>query len=254
MYHRAVHELERCALTDGECASTRASTTTTPSRKTIKAVYLQFAFQADLGTMPANLLVGARYENTDVTSTCARSCRSDRDASGRTNNDFRLVRRWRLATRSAKTADYNNLLPSLDFDIGLTDSIKGRFSYSKTIARAKYGNLFAGCQPERPERLDAHRQAGARRTPTTRHWCRSNPTTSTCPWSGTSPTRATCQRVYSRSDIVELHRYRSSIEAWSVRRNIKDQTAGPRAQAALNAWLVGAATVATASTTRRCSP
>ena len=39
---------------------------------------------------------------------------------------------------------YNNLLPNLDFDIGMTDSLKGRFSYSKTIARAGYGNLAAG--------------------------------------------------------------------------------------------------------------
>src|SRR5690606_29855259 len=44
-------------------------------------------------------------------------------------------------------AEYNNLLPSLDFDIGLTDTLKGRFSYSKTTARAGYGQLAAGVAP-----------------------------------------------------------------------------------------------------------
>jgi TonB-dependent receptor len=45
---------------------------------------------------------------------------------------------------------YNNLLPNLDFDIGISDSLKGRFSYSKTIARAGYGTLAAGQNPGTP--------------------------------------------------------------------------------------------------------
>ena len=35
------------------------------------------------------------------------------------------------------------MLPSLDFDIGLTDTLKARLSYSKTIARAQYDQLRA---------------------------------------------------------------------------------------------------------------
>jgi TonB-dependent receptor len=65
------------------------------------------------------------------------------------NNDFRIERSG-VATPFSETADYNHLLPSLDFDIGLTDSVKGRFSYSKTIARAGYGQLFAGSNPGTP--------------------------------------------------------------------------------------------------------
>ena len=65
------------------------------------------------------------------------------------NNDFRIDRSG-AATAFSETADYNHLLPSLDFDIGLTDALKGRFSYSKTIARAGYGQLFAGSNPGTP--------------------------------------------------------------------------------------------------------
>jgi TonB-dependent receptor len=45
---------------------------------------------------------------------------------------------------------YHNFLPNVDFDIGLTDSLKGRFSFSKTIARAGYGTLAAGQNPGTP--------------------------------------------------------------------------------------------------------
>jgi TonB-dependent receptor len=46
------------------------------------------------------------------------------------------ARRWQGSLQE-RTAN-------LDFDIGFTDSLKGRFSYSKTIARAGYGTLAAG--------------------------------------------------------------------------------------------------------------
>ena len=46
-------------------------------------------------------------------------------------------------TNFTQEADYDHVLPSLDFDIGLTDTLKGRFSYSKTIARAQYDQLRA---------------------------------------------------------------------------------------------------------------
>ena len=45
---------------------------------------------------------------------------------------------------------YNNLLPNLDFDMAITDTLKGRFSYSKTIARPNYFNLSAGQIPATP--------------------------------------------------------------------------------------------------------
>ena len=59
------------------------------------------------------------------------------------DNDFQVVRPT-VPTLVTDDGSYNNLLPNLDFDIGLSDSLKGRFSYSKTIARAGYGTLAAG--------------------------------------------------------------------------------------------------------------
>ena len=42
------------------------------------------------------------------------------------------------------------MLPNLDFSVDLTDELKARASYSKTIARANYGNLYAGAARNKP--------------------------------------------------------------------------------------------------------
>jgi len=115
----------------------------------VKAVYFSVGMNGELGTMPTHLNIGARYEQTDVESTAQIVVPGPAAMVWLSNNDFRLDRAG-AATAFSEKADYNHLLPSLDFDIGLTDSLKGRFSYSKTIARANYGQLFAGSTPGTP--------------------------------------------------------------------------------------------------------
>jgi TonB-dependent receptor len=91
--------------------------------------------------MPSNLVVGARYEQTDVNSVNLQLIPTA--LLWQDDNDFQVVRST-VFTPVEGGGSYNNLLPNLDFDIGLSDSLKGRFSYSKTIARAGYGTLTAG--------------------------------------------------------------------------------------------------------------
>ncbi len=130
----------------------------------IRAIYIQFAVQGELGTMPTNLLLGARYEETEVTSTAQILIPSD--LVWYSNNDWRVNRATEQSPFSEE-ADYSNLLPSLDFDIGLTDSLKGRFSYSKTIARANYPNLYTGATVGTPggSTLNGFQAAGAANNP-----------------------------------------------------------------------------------------
>jgi TonB-dependent receptor len=40
-------------------------------------------------------------------------------------------------------SSYSNVLPALDFDLAIRDNLKARFSYGKTIARAQYNDLRA---------------------------------------------------------------------------------------------------------------
>ena len=113
----------------------------------VRAAYVQFALKGELGTKPYNLLLGIRYEDTDVTSTSNIAVPSD--VRWEANNDFTIVRSATIQPFSETTA-YDNLLPNIDFDVNLTDSFKARASWGKTIARAPTGNLTAGPTPGGP--------------------------------------------------------------------------------------------------------
>jgi TonB-dependent receptor len=65
-------------------------------------------------------------------------------------------------------AKYDNLLPSLDFDIEVLDNVKARASFSQTLARADYGSLFASVTanaPNRPTALGAAPAGATRQDP-----------------------------------------------------------------------------------------
>ena len=102
------------------------------------------AMSGELGSMPSNLLVGVRYEETDVASTSNILVPNQPGGMVWTaNNDFTIGRSATVQPFTEET-DYSHVLPSLDFDMMLTDAVKGRMSYSKTIARANYGDLYRG--------------------------------------------------------------------------------------------------------------
>jgi len=135
------------AMTDGELRFNPGYNNDNTVEEETQALYFSIGLKSELGTMPTNLNIGVRYEQTDVTSTALILVPSQ--IVWLSNNDFRLDRSATIQPFS-QDADYNHVLPSLDFDIGLTDVLKGRFSYSKTIARAQYGSLFAGSTPGNP--------------------------------------------------------------------------------------------------------
>ncbi|BFT31446.1 TonB-dependent receptor [Alteromonas sp. D210916BOD_24] len=104
------------------------------------AAYFQVTMSGELGGMQANFMAGVRYEKTDVTSSSLVTPPSY--LIWENNNDFSLFTDPNTETLPLSVkADYDHLLPSVDFDIMLTDEVKARFSYSKTIARAGYGDL-----------------------------------------------------------------------------------------------------------------
>lgn len=103
------------------------------------AAYFQFELTGNLGEMPFTALAGVRYETTDVFS-------SSRAAQYSTvwedNNDVAIrVDGTKPATTATARNDYDNLLPSLDVTLNISDDLVGRFSTSKTIARAGLGRI-----------------------------------------------------------------------------------------------------------------
>jgi len=103
------------------------------------AAYFQFKLGGDFGTMPFDILTGLRYETTDVESS---SLAAAYKTVWEDNNDVAVrVDSTKPASLASAEADYDNLLPSLDFTLHISDDLVGRFSTGKTIARAGLGSL-----------------------------------------------------------------------------------------------------------------
>lgn len=118
----------------------------------IWSVYAQITWRGELMGRPANLVAGARFENTKVNafSIVAQPDRIEWDS----DNDFsRVIGSSTVAI--TRTGEYNNLLPAIDFRIEPMDNVVARASYSRTIARADYGNLFASQSANAPNRPTA---------------------------------------------------------------------------------------------------
>jgi len=116
----------------------------------LTSAYVQLNWDLEIGGLPANILTGLRYENTDVTSTSSQAIPDD--LSWVSDNDFVLA----IGNNVVDLSDdysYSNFLPSIDFSVDLTDDVKARASLSKTIARPQYSDLFTATTvgvPDRP--------------------------------------------------------------------------------------------------------
>jgi TonB-dependent receptor len=138
---RRYNDWTEASAPDGQLRYNPGFATDSTVEEDTMAIYAQVAMKFELGSMPSNLVVGARYEDTDVTSSNLQLVPTA--LLWQDDNDFQVVR-GTVPEFVGGSGSYNNLLPNLDFDIGLSDSMKARFSYSKTIARAGYGTLAAG--------------------------------------------------------------------------------------------------------------
>jgi TonB-dependent receptor len=223
-------EWSETSAPDGELRYNPGFNTDSLVSEDTQALYAQLAFKFELGSMPSNLVVGARYEETTVHS--ANNTLVPTALLWQDDNDFQVVRPD-VGNETLLTGDgrYHNLLPNLDFDIGITDSIKARFSYSKTIARPTYLNLAAGQSiPNTPggsTLVGGFDPPGAQNNP------------------GLLPLESnhfdiSVEYYFSDSGYVSLGAFQKNVENFignSVENinlfGIRNQTGGPRAQEAL---------------------
>ncbi|MDH3371750.1 MAG: TonB-dependent receptor [Gammaproteobacteria bacterium] len=105
----------------------------------ITSVYLSTTMDGQIGDKDMQVVAGIRWESTDATSatrqTIVEQFRWDSD------NDMTEIFGSSLSIVS-EDHSYNNLLPSLDISVDLTDEVKARVSFSETIARPQYGFMF----------------------------------------------------------------------------------------------------------------
>jgi len=118
----------------------------------ILGLYAQFTWEGDWMNMPTTLATGIRYEETQVASTALVSV--PQAIVWLSDNDFTTI----LSSTVQPVADegeYTNLMPSVDLKIELMPDLIGRISYSETIARPSYGNLFVADDSNTPPRPTA---------------------------------------------------------------------------------------------------
>jgi len=118
----------------------------------IWAAYAQVELNTELMGRPVNVVAGVRYEHTDSSSTSliatTSALRWDAD------NDF--IKQLSGANQPYSLSNsYDHVLPALDFSVDVTDKLKARVSYGRTIARPSFADLFSAVDipnnnPNRP--------------------------------------------------------------------------------------------------------
>jgi TonB-dependent receptor len=114
--------------------------------------YAQFTWKGDFMSVPANLVAGVRYENTKTNADAEFNQPSA--IVWNSDNDFQRVLLFTPETLVTRHGDneYNNFLPSIDFQINPMENLVARVSYSRTLARPDYGQLFASEAANPPNR------------------------------------------------------------------------------------------------------
>lgn len=128
-----------CAVTNPDLANDGFADQQTVEKSTYE--YIQFNLGTEFGSMPANLSIGVRHEATEVDS---KSYLANYTPLIRWNggNEYALQPTGRGYLSGE--GDYAKTLPSADFDLSVTEAIKLRASFSKTISRPNYNDIKGG--------------------------------------------------------------------------------------------------------------
>ena len=114
------------------------------------SLYSQVRMDGEVGGMPFDVVAGIRWEETEVTSTSQQSVPSA--FVWESNNDFSFSLGSGVSAL-AEDYTYSALLPSLDISVDITDSLKARASFSKTLARPTYSDMYTATSVEAPSRI-----------------------------------------------------------------------------------------------------
>lgn len=106
----------------------------------IISLFAQFDSDFTLLNRPGRLSVGLRYEDTDVTSSA--NFTAPLSLTQTDDNDFILTNSEESVPLELTTG-YNRFLPHANFSFDLTEDLVIRAAYSRTIARAGFGQLSA---------------------------------------------------------------------------------------------------------------
>ncbi|MDG2535158.1 TonB-dependent receptor [Sphingomonas sp. HITSZ_GF] len=118
-------------------------------KEEIWAAYGQLTWKGELGGAPARLVAGVRYEHTKSSTTSLEAIPAG--IAWVSDNDFTVS----ISNATQFVSDggsYDNILPQVDFQVEFAKNVVGRLSYSRTIARANYNNLYTSTTVGGPSR------------------------------------------------------------------------------------------------------
>ncbi|MET3826619.1 TonB-dependent receptor [Sphingomonas sp. PvP055] len=121
-------------------------------RENVWSGYVQGAWNGKLFDHNAQLVAGVRYENTKVRAVSLQPVPTA--IVWTADNDFFVANTSDRQTLSSR-GGYSNWLPSVDAKFEVIRNLFARASYSKTISRAGYGDLFASTNVGSPGRPTA---------------------------------------------------------------------------------------------------
>ena len=134
----------------GYCASTDWTSNLRTTEESI-AAYFQYNWSGDIGNIPANLHVGVRYEETDITSPSTTLIYDGSSWIGAGNElnitPARDANGDLISQETNFEGKYDVTLPNLDFDIEPWEDIVLRASFSETITRPSYDDIKGGFAP-----------------------------------------------------------------------------------------------------------
>jgi TonB-dependent receptor len=145
---RAVETLSVQSAALGDCgksfcpSSDYASQTDQYSKEEMMSVYFQYNYEGEIGDMPFDVHVGVRYEETDVTSTSSVP-EFTNEPRWEGTSEVSLISTGNVVYGSQK-ASYDHLLPSINFNLEVTDDVILRAAYSETIGRPSYNRMIGG--------------------------------------------------------------------------------------------------------------
>jgi TonB-dependent receptor len=127
----------------GEDRFTAAPAFTTDRRvkEESQSAFVQFSHSFDTA-MPIQAAVGVRYEQTDVTSSAL--VPSPTGISWASDNELNVVIPAGASAFTTLEGDYDYVLPNVDFAVGITDTVKFRAGWGKTIGRPGWGDIQGG--------------------------------------------------------------------------------------------------------------
>ena len=128
------------------------------TREEMTSVYVQYNYEGEIGDMYYDVHLGVRYEETDVESISSVP-------------EFLPSALWNGVTEVAlvgtgnviygtKDASYDHTLPSINFNLNVTEDIVVRAAYSETIGRPRYNQMIGGTRLNANARFNGGTGAG----------------------------------------------------------------------------------------------